>query len=100
MPKTSTLTKAQIIENVAEENGFTRIKSVETIEIMLELIKSTLASGEDVLISGFGKFCVKKKSERRGRNPATGQDMMLPPRKVVTFQCSGKLREKINVPKF
>ncbi len=100
MPKTRTLTKAQIIENVAEENGFTRIKSVETIEIMLELIKSTLASGEDVLISGFGKFCVKKKSERRGRNPATGQDMMLPPRKVVTFQCSGKLREKINDPQF
>ena len=96
MPKTRTLTKAQIIENVAEANGFSRIKSVETIEIMLELIKSTLASGEDVLISGFGKFCVKKKSERRGRNPATGQDMMLPPRKVVTFQCSGKLREKIN----
>jgi integration host factor subunit alpha len=63
---------------------------------MLELIKSTLASGEDVLVSGFGKFCVKKKSERRGRNPATGEDMMLPPRRVVTFQCSGKLREKIN----
>ena len=100
MPKTRTLTKAQIIENVAEENGFTRIKSVETIEIMLELIKSTLASGEDVLISGFGKFCVKNKSERRGRNPATGQDMMLPPRRVVTFQCSGKLREKINAPGF
>ena len=96
MPKTGTLTKAQIIEDIAEANGFTRIKSVETTEIMLELIKSTLASGEDVLISGFGKFCVKKKSERRGRNPATGKDMMLPPRRVVTFQCSGKLREKIN----
>ncbi|MEE4606560.1 MAG: integration host factor subunit alpha [Desulfobacterales bacterium] len=96
MPKTGTLTKAQIIEDIAEANGFTRIKSVETTEIMLELIKSTLASGEDVLVSGFGKFCVKKKSERRGRNPATGEDMMLPPRRVVTFQCSGKLREKIN----
>jgi len=96
MPKIGTLTKAQIIEDIAEANGFTRIKSVETAEIMLELIKSTLASGEDVLVSGFGKFCVKKKSERRGRNPATGKDMMLPPRRVVTFQCSGKLREKIN----
>ena len=96
MTKTGTLTKAQIIEDIAEANGFTRIKSVETTEIMLELIKSTLASGEDVLVSGFGKFCVKKKSERRGRNPATGEDMMLPPRRVVTFQCSGKLREKIN----
>ena len=96
MPKTSTLTKAQIIENVAEENGFTRIKSVETIEIMLELMKSTLASGEDVLISGFGKFCVKEKGERWGRNPATGEAMMLPPRKVVTFKWSGKLRDRIN----
>ena len=96
MPKTGTLTKAQIIEDIAEANGFTRIKSVETTEIMLELIKSTLASGEDVLVSGFGKFCVKKKSERRGRNPATGEDLMLAPRRVVTFKCSGKLRERIN----
>ena len=96
MPKIGPLMNAQIIEDIAEANGFTRIKSVETTEIMLELIKSTLASGEDVLVSGFGKFCVKKKSERRGRNPATGNDMMLPPRRVVTFQCSGKLREKIN----
>ena len=96
MPKTGTLTKAQIIEDIAEANGFTRIKSVETVETLLELIKKSLESGEDVMISGFGKFCVKKKSERRGRNPATGEDMMLPPRRVVTFQCSGKLREKIN----
>ena len=53
-----------------------------------------MESGEDVLISGFGKFCVKKK--RRGRNPATGQDLMLAPRKVVTFRSSGKLRDRIN----
>jgi integration host factor subunit alpha len=59
-------------------------------------MKSTLASGEDVLISGFGKFCVKNKRERRGRNPATGEDMILAPRRVVTFRCSGKLRDKIN----
>jgi len=59
-------------------------------------MKSTLASGEDVLISGFGKFCVKEKAERKGRNPATGEDMMLAPRRVVAFKCSGKLRDKIN----
>ena len=59
-------------------------------------MKKTLESGEDVMISGFGKFCVKNKKERRGRNPATGDDMMLRPRKVVTFKCSGNLREKIN----
>ena len=63
---------------------------------MLKIIKSTLESGEDVLISSFGKFCVKKKKKRRGRNPATGEDMILAPKKVVTFHCSGILRERIN----
>ncbi|MEE8430551.1 MAG: integration host factor subunit alpha [Candidatus Desulfatibia sp.] len=79
-----------------EQLGFSRGQSVETVEILLEIIKKTLESGEDILISGFGKFCVKEKAERRGRNPATGGDMMLPPRKVVTFKCSGKLRDKVN----
>jgi integration host factor subunit alpha len=79
-----------------ETNGYTPTKARETIEIILELIKRSLENGEDVLISGFGKFCVKKKAERRGRNPASGEDMILAPRKVVTFQCSGKLREKLN----
>ena len=55
-----------------------------------------LTSGEDVLISGFGKFCVNEKRQRKGRNPATGEDMMLAARRVVTFKCSGQLREKIN----
>jgi integration host factor subunit alpha len=64
--------------------------------MLLEIVKRTLASGEDVLVSGFGKFCVKEKTERRGRNPATGDAMMLRPRRVVTFKCSGKLREKID----
>jgi integration host factor subunit alpha len=91
-----TLTKANIVEAVAEQNGYTRKKSIETVETILEIIKSTLESGEDVLISRFGKFCVKKKHERRGRNPATGEDMMLEPRKVVTFKCSRQLRDKIN----
>jgi len=90
------LTKAQIIEETMKKNGFSRKKSTEIVETTLEIIKSTLASGEDVMISGFGKFCLKQKSERRGRNPATGEDMMLAPRKVVTFKCSGKLRDKIN----
>ncbi|MFC1887125.1 HU family DNA-binding protein [Thermodesulfobacteriota bacterium] len=59
-------------------------------------MKKSLESGDDSLISGFGKFCVKNKGKRRGRNPATGDDMMLRPRKVVTFKCSGRLRKKIN----
>jgi integration host factor subunit alpha len=63
---------------------------------LLEIIKSTLESGEDVLISGFGKFEVKEKNARRGRNPQTGSDLMLGARRVVIFKCSGVLREKMN----
>jgi integration host factor subunit alpha len=91
-----TLTKSQIVDNIAEKNGFTKRESTEAVETILELIKSTLASGEDVLISGFGKFCAKDKRERKGRNPSTGEDMVLASRRVVTFKCSGKLRDKIN----
>jgi integration host factor subunit alpha len=91
-----TLTKSQIIEEIRTKNGFTLKKSTETVEILLETIKKTLEGGEDVLISGFGKFCVRDKRQRKGRNPATGEDMILAPRKVVTFKCSGKLRERVN----
>ena len=91
------LTKSDIVAKV-HELGFTKKKSVDIIEALLETIKSTLEKREDVLISGFGKFCVKEKKQRRGRNPATGSDLMLKERKVVTFKCSGKLREKINGP--
>ena len=90
------LTKAEIIEAVAEGNGFSKKLATDTGETLLEIMKRTLAVGEDVLVSGFGKFCVKEKAERRGRNPATGDAMMLRPRRVVTFKCSGKLRDKIN----
>ena len=91
-----TLTKDALVNEVAQANGYPRNRSVELIEILLELIKAKLAAGEDVLISGFGKFSVKEKRQRRGRNPATGEDMMLRPRKVITFKCSGQLRDKIN----
>ena len=91
-----TLTKAQIVEIITEQNGFSKNKSGQIVESLLELIKSTLASGDDVLGSGFGKFCVKEKGQRRGRNPATGDSLMLSARKVVTFKCSGKLRDKLN----
>jgi len=96
MPKSGTLTKAHIVDAVAESHGYTRKKSIETVETVLVLIKRSLESGEGVLISGFGKFCVKEKAERRGRNPATGEDMILKPRRVITFKSSGKLRGKIN----
>ncbi|MBW1725126.1 MAG: integration host factor subunit alpha [Deltaproteobacteria bacterium] len=89
------LTKNDIVSSI-HDLGFTKKKSVEIIESFLEIIKSALEKNEDVLISGFGKFCVKQKKQRRGRNPATGDDLMLKERKVVTFKCSGKLRDKIN----
>lgn len=91
-----TLTKAQIVESIQNQTGFPKNKSSELVEIILEIIKRTLASGEDVLASGFGKFSVMEKRARKGRNPATGEDIMLEPRKVVTFKCSGTLRGMIN----
>ncbi len=91
-----TLTKAQIAEMIAEQNGFAKNKSIEIVENLIEIIKHTLESGEDVMISGFGKFCVRQKGQRRGRNPATGSDLVLSARKVVTFKCSGILRGKVN----
>ena len=91
-----TLTKAMIIDVIHNQLGYPKNKSAELLEILLEIMKGTLEKGEDVLISGFGKFCVKDKQERRGRNPATGDDMILSKRRVVTFRCSHLLRSKIN----
>jgi integration host factor subunit alpha len=91
-----TITKAHLIETISDLNGYTKHQAAEAVETLLEIIKRSLESGEDVLVSGFGKFCVKQKKKRRGRNPATGKDMMLPARRVVTFKCSGKLRKRIN----
>jgi len=90
------LTKHVLVEKLQSDLGFPRNQSVEIVESILEIIKSTLESGDDVLVSGFGKFSVRDKQERKGRNPATGEDLMLKPRRVVTFKCSGKLRDKIN----
>lgn len=91
-----TLTKTHLIDSMYNRVGLSKTKSAQVIDSLLEVIKKTLENGEDVLISGFGRFCVKEKKERKGRNPATGEDMMLAPRKIVTFKCSGKLRDKIN----
>ncbi|MGB9443127.1 MAG: integration host factor subunit alpha [Desulfobacterales bacterium] len=90
------LTKNVIVEEIQNNLGFPKNRSVEITESLIELIKASLESGDDVLVSGFGKFCVKEKTERKGRNPATGEDAILPARRVVTFKCSGKLRERVN----
>ena len=91
-----TLTKADLINSIYNQCGFSKNKSKVLTETTLETIKSTLQSGEDVLISGFGKFIVKEKKERRGRNPYTGDDLTLEARKIITFRCSSALREKVN----
>jgi len=91
-----TLTKAHIAKTIHDRLDFTNDRSAQLVDSLLEIIKQTLENGEDILISGFGKFWVREKRERRGRNPATGEDLMLAPRKVIVFICSGVLRDKIN----
>jgi integration host factor subunit alpha len=90
------LTKAVIIDRITDELGLSRKRSSEAFESLLEILKSALESGDDVLMSGFGKFCVRTKRARRGRNPATGEAKILRARRVVTFRYSGKLRDRIN----
>ena len=90
------ITKAHFIDALYNNVGYSRAKSIELVDSLLKIIKTTLESGEDVLISGFGKFCVREKKERRGRNPATGRDLLLRERRVITFKCSSVLRDKMN----
>lgn len=92
-----TLTKADLVHRIySTHKGLTKSEAADTVEALLELMKDCLENGEDLLISGFGKFKVKEKLARRGRNPQTGQELMLDPRRVVTFQPSGILRFMIN----
>jgi len=90
------LTKADLIDSIYKNLDLSKRRSTAVIESLFDIMKDTLESGEDVLISGFGKFCLKDKDERMGRNPQTGNDMMLGYRRVVVFKCSGVLRNKIN----
>jgi integration host factor subunit alpha len=91
-----TLTKAKMIGSVADANGFDYDKASVCVETLIEIMKRSLESGDDVLVSGFGKFCVKQKGARRGRNPATNKELLLEPRRIVTFKCSKKLREQVD----
>jgi len=91
-----TLTKDLIIKSIQDQLELPKTKSAELFESTLEIIKKSLENDEGVLISGFGKFCIKNKDKRRGRNPATGEDLILGPRKVVIFKCSGVLRDEVN----
>ncbi len=90
------LTKNDIVHSIYKRLDLPKYKSMEAVESLLEIMKRTLAKGEDVLLSGFGKFSVKDKRERMGRNPQTGGKMLLRARRVVRFSPSGILRDRIN----
>lgn len=91
-----TLTKADLINALYNQLDLPKTRSSKVVESFIEIIKRTLENSEDLLITGFGKFTVKEKRKRKGRNPHTSEDLMLGERKVVTFKCSGVLRNKIN----
>jgi integration host factor subunit alpha len=91
-----TLTKADLVDSIYNQVGLSKAKSLQAVDSLLEIIKKTLENGGDILVSGFGKFCLKEKHERRGRNPRTGEGLMLESRRVATFRCSRVLRDKIN----
>jgi len=90
------LKKENLTQIISGKYGFSKKRSTELVENTLEIIKQCLAGGEDVLISGFGKFCVKDKRERRGRNTARGNELILEARRVVTFRCSTLLKGRLN----
>lgn len=91
-----TLTKADLIQRVYQDHDLSKGQATRVVEAFLDIAKDTLRRGDDLLLSGFGKFNVKQKRARRGRNPQTGDELILAPRRVVTFKPSGILRKRIN----
>ena len=90
------MTKADIIDAICEENGFSKKESVRITETMLDIIKETLELGENVKLSGFGSFNIQHKRARRGRNPQTGEPMTISARRILSFKASNVLREQLN----
>jgi len=90
------LTKNDIIDSIYMKSNLPRKQCADTVAALLEVMKRTLANGEEIMISRFGKLSVKKKDARIGRNPQTGQELRLRPRRVVIFKASGVLRNKLN----
>ena len=91
-----TVTKADLAQKVADDCGFMKGEAAEIIEKLMEIMKARLVAGEDVMISGFGKWSVKAKRARRGRNPQTGEELILQARRVVTWQYSPVLKKAVN----
>ena len=90
------LTKDKLTNLLQTQTGFNRKTSSDLLESLLNIMKDTLVQGEDLLITGFGKFSVRQKKARRGRNPQTSEDLILEPRKVLVFRASGVLRQRLN----
>ena len=90
------MTKADIVERIANENGFTKLESIDLVESVLSIMKDILADGEPLKISGFGNFLIKEKNDRRGRNPVTGEEITIDARRVLTFKPSAVLKDAMN----
>lgn len=91
-----TLTKADIAQKIANDCGFMKGEAAEIVEKLLDVMKNSLIAGEEVMISGFGKWTIKSKHARRGRNPQTGEELILDARKVVTWSYSPVLKTAVN----
>jgi len=93
------MTKADIIEAIYDEVGFSKRESADIVETLFDIIKETLENGENIKLSGFGSFNIRDKKSRRGRNPQTGEPMTITPRRVLTFKASNVLRDQLNPSK-
>mgnify|MGYP001163478166 CR=1 FL=1 len=93
----STVTRAQLSEAVYQEVGLSRNESADLVESVLSEISDILVRGEPVKLSSFGSFSVRQKSERKGRNPKTGEEVPIKPRQVLVFRASNILKQKINL---
>lgn len=95
MRSVGTLTRADLAETLNRRMGFSRAESLDMVEAILEKMCGALADGENVKISGFGTFVLRDKKERLGRNPKTGVEVPITPRRVMTFRASQKLKDRI-----
>ena len=91
------MTKAEIIERIYERVGFSKKEATDVVESIFDVVKTRLAEGEKVKISGFGNFVVNEKRPRKGRNPQTGEEIMISGRRVLTFKPSQVLKRTINM---
>jgi len=90
------MTKSDMVEKIYEKIGFSKKESAELVEMVFDIIKNTLETGEKIKIAGFGNFVVKDKADRRGRNPQTGEEIVISARKILTFKPSQVLKASIN----